>query len=175
MVEANEGQGFSRKGMYSGPGPRWNRPYVVSGPPSLPPQGPASRQTYRHPPWLDGCHSTHRGMSDRCHTRLLLPKAYIVDQLRPAYLLSLHEDSLRTYLTASYVLSMCLSCQPRLSSYTPQLFSYTPHVCPLLFCPLLHTFEKRANVWLVGGGTFGRRAASGFAGGRKKSCDSTTP
>jgi len=76
---------------------------------------------YRHPPWLDGCHSTHRGMSDRCHTRLLLPKAYIVDQLRPAYLLSLHEDSLRTYLTASYVLSMCLSCQPRLSSYTPQL------------------------------------------------------
>ena len=26
-------------------------------------------------------------------------------------------------------------------------------------------------MWLVGGGTFGRRAASGFAGGRKKSCE----
>ena len=25
--------------------------------------------------------------------------------------------------------------------------------------------EKRANVWLVAGGTFGRRAASGFAAG----------
>ena len=31
--------------------------------------------------------------------------------------------------------------------------------------------ENRANVWLLGGGTFGRRAASGFAGGRKKSCE----
>ena len=26
-------------------------------------------------------------------------------------------------------------------------------------------------MWLVGGGTFGRRAASGFVGGRKKSCE----
>ena len=26
-------------------------------------------------------------------------------------------------------------------------------------------------MWLVGGGTFGRRAASGFAKGRKKSCE----
>ena len=26
-------------------------------------------------------------------------------------------------------------------------------------------------MWLVAGGTFGRRAASGFAGGRKKSCE----
>jgi hypothetical protein len=45
VVEANEGQGFSRKGMYSGPGPRWNRPYVVSGPPCRHKGRPAAKRT----------------------------------------------------------------------------------------------------------------------------------